>query len=305
MLEDLEGAILIKMSNHNTKKNLAWPEESVLRSLLDDESSVVRNSVLSLLVKFPDKGRSFLTKIISESDDFIAKHAKVIQQELGWTDNKEDFINFIRSRRYELETGWYLLDRTIHHNLDSTVSSLLLDELADRVRDLSTSPMDARQTCNVLNRVLFHEFGFRAAHKDFENPNNSFLHSVLERKQGLPITLSLIYILVARRVGFDLEPIGLPGRFMVGCFGQAIPFYIDVWVGGKMIDLEDMSQYIGLSIDESSGGILLPVTVSEMITRGCRNLVHHFGLKGKKEESEMFQLFVAEFERMRGIETNA
>ena len=293
------------MRAQRTEKKLIWPKESALCSLLDDESSLVRKSLIRLLNDFPDRGRSFLSKIIEESDDITSKHAKVIQDELGWTDSKEDFMNFIRSRRYELETGWYLLDRTINPSLDSSVSSLLLDELADRVRDLLTSPLKPRQTCVVINRVLFHEFGFRGAVQNFESPENSFLNSVLKSKKGLPITLSLIYILIARRVGFDLEPIGLPGRFMVGCFAQDIPFYIDVWAGGKMIDLEDMGEYMGVSLDESSGGILLPVTVSEMLTRGCRNLVHHYAVNGKKKESVMFQLFVAEFEKMREIESNA
>ena len=80
------------------------------------------------------------------------------------------------------------------------------------------------EICSVMNRVLFHEYGFRGAGKDFENPQNSFLHRVLERRKGLPITLSVIYILIARRLGFDLEPIGLPGRFMVGCFSDERPF---------------------------------------------------------------------------------
>ena len=80
--------------------------------------------------------------------------------------------------------------------------------------------MGIREYCTIINRVLFHEQGFRGAGKKFENPDNSIVHKVLKSKQGLPITLSLIYILVARRVGLDLEPIGLPGRFMVGCFSE-------------------------------------------------------------------------------------
>ena len=110
---------------------------------------------------------------------------------------------------------------------------------------------------------------------------------------------------MARRVGFELEPIGLPCRFMVGCFSGEIPFYIDVWAGGKMIELEDMGEYLGISMEESSGGILLPVTVSEMLTRGCRNLAHHYSLKGKEKEAQMFNSFVTEFEKIRGLETNA
>ena len=290
---------------NNQDHKTIWPGDEVIRTLLDDDSAVVRNSLLQLFLNFPEKGREFLAKTSSESKGIVSKYAKEIQGKLGWMDGKEDFLYFIRSRRYELETGWYLLDRTIYPNSDSAKTSLQLDELSDRVRDLLTTPMDPRKSCLVINRVLFHEFGFRGAGKNFEDPENSFLHLVLDNKRGLPITLSLIYILVARRVGFELEPIGLPDRFMVGCFAGEIPFYIDVWAGGKMIELEDMGGYLGISMEESSGSILLPVTVSEMLTRGCRNLAHHFSLKGKSKEAQMFGSFVSEFEKVRGLGTNA
>ena len=282
-----------------------WPREAALSSLLDDESPAVRNSLVNLFNDNPIKAQGFLNHVINGSNDLLGKHARALQQELGWTNGKEDFVNFIRSRRYELETGWYLLDRTVFPNFDSSGTSLMLDKLADRVRELSISPMDPRQTCSILNRVLFHEYGFRGAGKNFEDPDNSFIHRVLDNKRGLPITLSLIYILVARRISFDLEPIGLPNRFMVGCFSQEIPFYIDVWAGGRFVELESMGSYLGLNTDECSGGILLPVSVAETLTRGCRNLVHHFALAGLENESSMFQSFVKEFERMRDTERNA
>ena len=67
-------------------------------------------------------------------------------------------------------------------------------------------------SCEVINRVLFHEYGFRGARENFENPENSFLHHrVLDRREGLPITLCAIYMLIARRIGFELDHIGTPG----------------------------------------------------------------------------------------------
>ena len=305
MINGTDDANLFNKVMTTKDKQSTWPSEEAILSLLDDESVIVCNAIVKLFEGFPKEGRIFLKKISHDSNGIVAKHAKELQIKLGWTDGKEDFLKFIRSKRYELETGWYLLDRTIDPAADSVRSSLQLDQLADRVRELIAKPIDPRQICMVINRVLFHECGYRGAGQNFEDPENSFLHLVLEKKRGLPITLSLIYLLVARRVGFELEPIGLPGRFMVGCFSGEIPFYIDVWAGGKMIDLEDMGSYLGISMEESSGSILLPVTVSEMLTRGCRNLLHHYKLKGKKEESEMFSSFVAEFEKIRSLETNA
>ena len=153
--------------------------------------------------------------------------------------------------------------------------------------------------------MLFHEFGFRGANKDFSDPQNSFLHRVLERRRGLPITLCVIYILVARRVGFELEPIGLPRRFMVGCFSDQKPFYIDVWSGGKLYEIEDLAGFLNELPIENSGSFLLPVTVAETLTRGCRNLVQQYATQGDAGNSKLFSQFVSEFERVHQREANA
>jgi regulator of sirC expression with transglutaminase-like and TPR domain len=272
--------------------------------LLDDESEVVKESLLKLFKKNPDNAQLFLCKV-SKHNSLAAKHAKSIQEQLGWTDGREIFLQFIQSQRYELESGWFLLDKTVFPTMDASVVSLTLDSLADRARELMVPPMEIKNQCAIINRVLFHENSFRGAGKNFENPNNSFLHKVLETKTGLPITLSLIYILVARRLGLELEPIGLPGRFMVGCFSERVPFYIDVWAGGRFIELDEMSSYLGLSIDECSGSVLLPVTIGETLARACRNLAHHYALGGRKKEAEMFKDFVVEFEKTLKIEPHA
>ena len=104
---------------------------------------------------------------------------------LGWVDGVSGFIEFIRSRRYELETGWFLLDRAVYPSFELSSATLFLDKLSDRCRELLTPPMLPLEICSVMNRVLFHEYGFRGAGKDFENPQNSFLHRVLERGKGL------------------------------------------------------------------------------------------------------------------------
>ena len=286
-------------------KDKRWPDEDALCSLIDDDSEVVRKSLIELFKKHPLEAKVFLQKLSSKTSPLLAKNANALQNQLGWNDSREEFLKFIKSQRFELETGWYLLDKTVFPEFDSSEASLVLDQFADRVRDLLMPPMGLREYCTIINRVLFHEQGFRGAGKNFENPDNSYVHKVLMSKEGLPITLSLIYILVARRVGLDLEPIGLPGRFMVGCFSEEVPFYIDVWAGGKFIELEDMRSYLGLSAEDCSSSILLPLTVAETLARGCRNLALHYSLAGKSSEANMFKTFVDEFEKIRNTEKNA
>ena len=278
---------------------------SSLKSLLDDESEIVREGILKFLQNVPESGREFLLDLSQGEDTYLAKHAQNLIQKLGWIDTG-DFIRFIRSLRYELETGWFLLDRTVYPNFDTSTYSFFLDKLADRCRELLLQPSSPRMTCEVINRVLFHEYGFRGARENFENPDNSFLHRVLDRREGLPISLCAIYILTARRIGFELDPIGTPGQFMVGCFAERHPFYIDCWAGGgRFMELEQMEDKLGVLPDEESGATLLPVTVAETLTRACRNLGRHYASDNDLHKARLFESFVDEFEKVHQEASNA
>ena len=287
---------------HKKFKSKYWQS---LRKLMDDESPTVRSALLSELANNSKESKQFLENLIQEKNDILAKHAISLIEDLGWNDGVGNFLKFIRSQRYELESGWFLLDRTIFPNFEISAASLFLDQLADRVRELLTPPQSAREICAVLNRILFHEYGFRGAIKDFNDPQNSFLHLVLKRKRGLPITLCVVYLLVARRVSLDLEPIGLPGRFMLGSFTDDEPFYIDVWSGGKFYDIDEMEEFLGELVSDNSGASLLPVTVAETLTRGCRNLVQQFAKVNNHSNSDIFQKFVNEFEDVHRREASA
>ena len=273
--------------------------------LLDDDSVVVRQGLLEHFSKNEEQAHPFLMGISQGKDPYLAKHAQEIIDCLGWVDGPGDFLRFIRSMRYEMETGWFLLDRVVYPHFKSHDYAMLLDQMADRVRELMVTPSRARQTCAILNRVIFHEFEFRGAGQNFDHPDNSILHRVLDTRQGLPIVLCIIYILVARRIGFDLEPIGAPGRFLVGCFEEKHPFYIDCWSGGRLIDLEQMEIHLGDVPLENAGSYLLPVTVSESLARGCRNLVGQYAKSGDDVRSKLFLSFVTEFERIQQEAPNA
>ena len=66
----------------------------------------------------------------------------------------------------------------------------------------------------------------------YTDPQNSLIDQVLGRRQGIPISLSIVYLLVASRVGLELEPVGLPGHFLVGCYRDRPPFFIDPFEQG-------------------------------------------------------------------------
>lgn len=100
-------------------------------------------------------------------------------------------------------------------SLDVETNVGRVESLAQRVRRELHDSLEPRDMLATLNRVLFHEEGFRGNRDDYYDPRNSYLNEVLDRKTGIPITLSLIYMEVARRVGLLVFGVGMPGHFLL------------------------------------------------------------------------------------------
>jgi len=151
-----------------------------------------------------------------------------------------------------------------------------VDELAARVAAKIEDPDDPVQIIAALNDVLFREEVFRGNTVDYYSPRNSFLHHVLDRRLGIPITLALVYMEVARRVGFQLFGVGMPGHFLLKHYdvdGHAI--LIDAFERGSIVTEDDCRQ----KLDSIYSGqvalqpeFLLPVTRRQMLTRMLNNL---------------------------------
>src|SRR5437764_6564545 len=94
-----------------------------------------------------------------------------------------------------------------------------LDELELESGTLTQLPndIDLLKVIDAMNLVLFEQEHFQGNQDDYYNPSNSFLNDVLENHRGIPITLSLLYMEVGRRIGLQLEVIGLPFHFVVRC----------------------------------------------------------------------------------------
>ena len=114
------------------------------------------------------------------------------------------------------------LARIEYPDLDIQVYLQRLNGLAARVkRGLRANP-SARETISTLNRVLFEEEGLRGNRDDYYDPRNSFLNDVLDRKLGIPITLSVVYMEVARRVGFPSGRYRHAGTFSAEALRRAV-----------------------------------------------------------------------------------
>ena len=121
----------------------------------------------------------------------------------------------IDEHRISLIRAALLIARTEYPGLDEEKYSSQLDGYAARVAELLPELPETAQVIAALNKVLFEEEGFRGNSEDYYDPRNSFVNEVLDRRLGIPITLALVYMEVAQRLGFPLFGVGMPGHFLL------------------------------------------------------------------------------------------
>ena len=114
-----------------------------------------------------------------------------------------------------------------------------LDELAGAVAARLPPRRTAADALRAMRAVLFEERGFRGNEERYYDPRNSFLNEVLDRRLGIPITLSILYIEVAARVGVTVQGVAFPGHFLVRCSAGGTEVFIDPFHGGEVLSADE------------------------------------------------------------------
>ena len=115
-----------------------------------------------------------------------------------------------------------------------------LDRLGARVRARAPARDRAASLLSALRWVLVEEEGLRGNDRDYQDPRNSFLNEVLERKLGIPISLSVVWMEVARRAGLRLQGVGFPGHFLTKYASPGgIEIFVDAFHGGELLSADE------------------------------------------------------------------
>jgi regulator of sirC expression with transglutaminase-like and TPR domain len=129
---------------------------------------------------------------------------------------------------------------------DLTPSTTLaeLDQLTHSAAQSISAHQSAEARGQALAEYLFGTFGLTGNQADYGDPRNSFIHEVLQRRLGLPISLSAIYLQIGRQLELPVEGVGMPGHFIVSVRGEAGPIYLDPFHGGGALTLTDCARLV-------------------------------------------------------------
>jgi regulator of sirC expression with transglutaminase-like and TPR domain len=159
-----------------------------------------------------------------------------------------------------------------------------LDTLAARTEVLIGQTPSAMSVIEGLNEVLFIQEGLRGNNEDYYDPRNSYVNEVLDKKCGIPISLSVIYMEVARRIGFHLQGVGFPGHFVMKHSSREKEILIDAFNQGRILrpnDLQELLDHIYGGTVSVQPAFLQPMDKKGIISRMLFNLK---GIYYQKEE---------------------
>lgn len=125
-----------------------------------------------------------------------------------------------------------------------------IDRWSDAIRARVLGSHDVERLVEAINRLLFDEEGFHGEFEDYYDPRASFLNEVLDRHAGLPLTLSIVYLEISRRLGIEMSGVPLPGRFLVKVAGPWGEILIDPFDGGRVLTTVECQRIL----DEVYGG---------------------------------------------------
>lgn len=160
---------------------------------------------------------------------------------------------------------------------------LNIDEYINRINRIGMSLKESindvknpTYLISMLNEHLFENLGFQGDDEDYYNPKNNFLNEVIDKKSGLPITISILYVEIAKFVGLDLKIVGFPGHVLVKYNEEMI---LDPFNDGDLLDIDDLQEIL----DTNFGGqlefqpeFLDEIAAEQVLVRMARNLKNSY-----------------------------
>ncbi len=206
----------------------------------------------------------------------MKRRAELLEMDDPWT-----WLANAPDEAIPLDEASLLIARDEYPQLQSDHYLARLDEHAQRLAELMHSPYSIDEPLRrvaALNRYLFEEAGFVGEQMDYYDPRNSYINEVLDRRRGIPISLSVIYLHLARSVNLDAEGVSFPGHFLVRLPVDDGILVLDPFHRGRSLGTEELRQRAwGVQTgerpdDEALIDMLEPTHNRGILVRMLRNL---------------------------------
>ncbi len=210
----------------------------------------------------------------------------------------EHFAELVSTEQFNLAQASLLIAQDAYPDLDVSKYLDQLDDIAAAIRRRVAGDAFAEQKLTALNQYLFDEMRFVGNLDNYYDPRNSYLNEVLDRRTGIPLTLSIVYLEVGKRLGLNLKGVSFPGHFLVKLSVTRGELVLDPFIGGEVQSESGLRERLAQVLTRSEAQkvaidrFLQAASSRQVIARLLRNL------KNIYMSANQFQQALAVMQRM-------
>lgn len=224
-----------------------------LLKLLDDDDQVISRIAYEKLLDVDVEAIPIILKFREIASDRVRNLIDEIVDFLRYRKYVGEVISFFRSSEKDVEQGAFLVARFAYPDVNFKHYSEMIELMAVDLRKRIYTCESFQDIVEAVNKFFFVEKGFRGNSENYYEPDNLFINRVIDRRLGIPITLSLVYILVGRKANLPIYGVGIPGHFVVRYESNGYEIYVDPFNGGRLMtrsDCEKLISQLGYSQSE-------------------------------------------------------
>jgi len=259
--------------------------------LLADGNARVARTVRAQILELGPRAVPYLDEVLGHQDGGLQEEARLLLARIRQEEAVHRFREFA-SGPVDLEEGVFLFAQTAYPDLKVEAYRQRLDlmarELGGRL-DAITNPDEVLQ---AINHYLFVELGFRGDTADYSNPENSYVNRVLDRRLGIPISLSVVYLLVSRRLNLPIMGVGMPAHFLVAYRTGGQARLLDPFNAGRVLSREDCARFLAKAGYGWREDYLEVSTDRETLARMIRNLIASHTQLGDTAQVERLTVYL-------------
>ncbi|HTX20064.1 MAG TPA: transglutaminase-like domain-containing protein [Bacteroidota bacterium] len=257
--------------------------------LLSDDDESIYNTARNHLLEAGVGALPLLQANQDASDPVLRERSKGVYDEICSVLFKEQWRSFVATSRgvLDLETGAFLIPKLAYPETDMRIFSDLLNFYANEFQARLDAGATPEEIVHSVSRFFAEEKGFGGRDADYYDPDNHFLQRVIERKKGVPISLSVVYLLVLGRLNLPVHGVGLPGHFIVRLDLGESPIFADPFDQGRIISVDECRQRMNRMGYSFGMQYLEPVSTKQILERMLRNLQLVFEKRSDSSKVEL------------------
>ncbi len=272
-------------------------ELKALISLLDDEDHEVANMVEQKIISI---GTSIIPVLEQEWEtNFnpdLQRRIEDLIHTLQFDLLRERLEEWKEKRSDNLMEGMWLIATYLYPDLELEELNKDFEQIYYEVWPEFKEDLNPYDYVRILNSVIFDKLKFRANTKNFHSPSNSMINIVLQSKKGNPITLCVVYMLIAQKLDLPIFGVNLPNLFILTYKTEDTQFYINVFNKGLVFSTEDIDNYIEHLGIPKQDLFYQPCNNLDIILRTLRNLIVSFEKLGEYSKSDEVKMVLKSLE---------